>query len=267
MAMRERRNIPKILDLCDEFDVPITWATVGHLLLDACKPIGGRIHSEIPRLDPFENEFWKFSGDDWFAHDPGTDLKQDPEWYALDLVRDILGRKTRHEIGCHTFSHIDCRDGVCPPNVMEAELRECQRIANSMKIDLRTFVHPAHTVGNIATLQKEGYVSFRTDEKNTLGYPIYRGKRLWELQSTMELTHRFNWSIDYHVKRNKIIVKRAMKNHSLCLFWFHPSASDVFVEKILPELFGCLKQLGDKILLTTTGSYVDWLNVNTPKND
>lgn len=259
MAKRERRNIPKILDLCDEFNVPITWATVGHLFLETCNPIAGRIHSEIPRLVPFENEFWKFPGGDWFAHDPGTDLKQDPEWYASDLVRDILGRKTSHEIGCHTFSHIDCRDDVCPPDLLRAELSACRQIAKKYGILLRSFVHPAHAVGNLGVLSEYGFTSFRTDNRNVLGYPIAHGNGLWELEQTAEFAFRPGWSVDYHISRYRSILRRAIKTNTICVFWFHPSFSEVVVETIFPEIFRFIRD-HHEFRVCTTDEYITFLN-------
>jgi len=36
MAKRSRTNFPLLIELFDRYDVPITWAVVGHLLLHSC---------------------------------------------------------------------------------------------------------------------------------------------------------------------------------------------------------------------------------------
>src|SRR5262245_48197083 len=36
MGDKERHNVPLILRLSDEYSIPITWATVGHLFLETC---------------------------------------------------------------------------------------------------------------------------------------------------------------------------------------------------------------------------------------
>ena len=51
LAAVERKNIPKILDGCEEFGIPVTWATVGHLFLNSCSRKGGRVHGDIKRLN------------------------------------------------------------------------------------------------------------------------------------------------------------------------------------------------------------------------
>ena len=86
----------------------------------------GMAHPGMLRPPYFENEFWRYRSGDWYEHDPCSSVEQAPEWYAPDLIRDILSAKVKHEIACHTFSHIDCSDKHCPPELMEAELAECQ---------------------------------------------------------------------------------------------------------------------------------------------
>lgn len=257
MARRERQNIPQILDLCDRFNIPVTWATVGHLLLDNCHRQDGKIHPEIPQIPEFENDYWKFAGQDWFEHDPGTDLARDPEWYAADLVKDILGRETKHEIGCHTFSHIDCRDEVCPPELMRAELQACRKLAKELEITLESFVHPGHTIGNLDVLAAEGFTNFRTDYRNVLGYPKKHKNELWEFEQTAEFVYRKEWSLDYNIYRYIAIIKRAIKSKTVCVFWFHPSFDPVIIEKILPMVFQYIDKNKDKIWVTSNSEFLE----------
>jgi len=121
LARRERRNLPVLLKYCDHYNIPITWATVGHLFLESCKKINGVEHPDIVQLSGYENKYWKFTGNNWFEYDPCSNYKDAPEWYAPDLIDLILKSKTLHEIGCHTFSHIDCRDEVCSDEVFRSE--------------------------------------------------------------------------------------------------------------------------------------------------
>src|SRR5438105_4494715 len=48
-ARQGRRNLGALLDLFDQYELPITWATVGHLFLDRCSRSHGRAHPELPR--------------------------------------------------------------------------------------------------------------------------------------------------------------------------------------------------------------------------
>ncbi len=259
-ARIERENVPKILSLCEEYNIPITWATVGHLFLEDCKSENGKTHSKLPRLKNFENDYWRYLGIDWFEYDPCTNFREAPEWYAPDLIEMILNSRVKHEIGCHTFSHIDCRDEVCPPKLFEAEINECKKAAAQFGIELKSFVHPGHTIGNLDKLAELGFTSFQSDPGNILGYPVRHMNGLWELRRTYEFVWREDWSINYHIYRYHKIVDRAIKSNTICNFWFHPSFDTKFVLFVLPALFEYIHSKRDEIFISTVGSYVDWLN-------
>ena len=259
-AELERKNVPVILELCEKFNIPVSWMTVGHLFLENCSKENGIPHADLPRLAHFENEFWKFEGDDWFEYDPCSNYKDAPEWYAPDLIEMILQSKVKHEIGCHTFSHIDCRDGVCPAGLFEAEVKECQKIAAKFNIELKSFVHPGHTIGNLDKLAEMGFTSFQSDPGNILGYPVRHKNGLWELKRTYEFVYRKDWSIDYHIYRYKKIIERAIKNHSVCNFWFHPSFEERFLLEIMPTIFSYLDSQRKNVFITTVQNYINWLN-------
>lgn len=262
MAHIERNNIPQIVKLCEDFDIPITWATVGHLFLEKCSRENGSAHPGIPRLRPFENDYWRFEGADWFEHDPYSDYRQAPEWYCPDLIEQIVSSPVAHEIGCHTFSHIDCRDEICPPALLKAELEECKRLAGRLGLELKSFVHPGHTIGNLDVLAQAGFTSFRTDYRNVLGYPKKHANGLWEFEQTAEFVLRKGWSIDYHIHRYRTIIQRAMHSNTVCVLWFHPSFDPVAGEQILPAVFSFIRENKEQIWVTTHGKYVDWLERN-----
>jgi hypothetical protein len=259
-ALIERENIPEILSLFDMFNIPITWATIGHLFLESCNRIDGIAHTEMPHLNHFENDFWKFNSGDWFQNDPATDFKTDPAWYCPDLIKMIIDAKVKHEIGCHTFSHIDCRDSICPPNVFDWEILACKEAARPYGIELKSFVHPAHTIGNIDRLQAHGFTSFRTDIENVLAFPVRHDSGVWEIKNTASLYLRKDWSIKYHIFRYKKIIDRAILSNTVCCLWFHPSVEREFVDRIMPELLRYIDLRREEILISTTADYIDWVN-------
>lgn len=256
-AKLERKNTVKILELCDHYGIPITWATVGHLFLEKCEKNHGLAHHEILRLSNFENEFWKFSGNDWFEYDPCSNLENAPEWYCPDLIDAILNSKVKHEIGCHTFSHIDCRDEVCPKDVFDAEINLCKELATQKGIKLNSFVHPGHTIGNLDNLANHGFTSFQTDPGNILGYPIKHKNGLWELKRTYEFSYRPDWSLNYHIYRYKKIIDRAIESKTVCNFWFHPSFDERFLEGVLPEIFSYINSRKEVVLISTVSDFLN----------
>jgi peptidoglycan/xylan/chitin deacetylase (PgdA/CDA1 family) len=261
-ARLERDNVPKILKLCEMYDIPISWATVGHLFLESCTKENGKPHNNLNRLPHFENNFWKYNGRDWFEYDPCSNYKDAPEWYAPDLIEQILNSKVKHEIGCHTFSHIDCRDDICAPELFEAEINECKKEASKLGLELKSFVHPGHTIGNLNKLADLGFTSYQTDPGNVLCYPIKHINGLWELKRTYEFVYRKDWSIDYHVYRYKKIIDRAIINNSICNFWFHPSLNKRFLKHIMPEIFRYLNCVNNITMIRTVVDYLNFIDIN-----
>jgi hypothetical protein len=255
-----RKNIPRILNLCEEYRIPITWAAVGHLFLSGCDKNGHLAHSHMQRIPYHENDYWKYDRGDWFDDDPCSDWNKSPEWYAPDLVKIILGTNVKHEIACHTFSHIDCSDKFCTPSVLASEVQDCKKSASLYGVDMKTFVHPGHTIGNLKTLYELGFKSFRTDYMNVLDHPQMHDSGLWEFKSTMEFVYKREWSIDYHVHRYTEIIDRALASHRLCLFWFHPSIDSTFVREIMPRIFSYVNSSRQILWVTTIQEYVSWLD-------
>lgn len=84
-----RDAIRGLLDLFEEFDISATWATVGALLM--AQPGAQRRHRMI--------------ADSRFDDIPAGDHLSAPDWYAEDILDDILNCSVPQEIGCHTLTH------------------------------------------------------------------------------------------------------------------------------------------------------------------
>jgi len=265
LARRERSNIPKLIELSEKFGIPVTWGTVGHLMLEECKNTGPVPHPELERFPYFENEYWKFNKGDWFDDDPCSSLSTAPEWYAPDLIKLILGSKEGHEIGCHTFSHISCSDAICKPGVLNGELKASQMAASPFGINLESFIFPGHTMGNYDTIRAAGFTSIRTNFINTLGYPYLHPNGLWEHKSTMELGYNKIFSVKQNLRRYKTIIDKCISNHQVCNFWFHPSFDEININTILPEVFKILQANNRRLWITTMKNYTNWVNTQTKR--
>jgi hypothetical protein len=260
LGVQTRINLPVILELCDKYEIPITWATVGHLFLNKCLPAGGIKHPNLSRLPYFNNEFWEFQTGDWFDHDPCTDEITDPAWYGSDLIDSILSRRIKHEIGCHTFSHIDCSDERCPQRVFEDEIKECLSWGQARGITQKSFVHPGHQIGHLKDLVELGFESYRTDNGNWLGSPRKDITGLWELKNTAEITLHNNWSKTFHNYYYQKIIEKAIMHHKTAVLWFHPSCPADMLEQVMLPLFAFLNSKKDDIWITTHSQYTDYLN-------
>lgn len=259
MALQARGNLPRLIRTFEEYRIPVTWATVGHLMLSSCN---GRSHSWMRRIPYFENKRWLFDHGDWFEHDPCTSWEKARAWYAPDIVEAILDSRAGHEIGCHTFSHIDMSDEKCPREVAEDEIRACVDAAAEWGLTLKSFVFAGGTYGNFEVLEEYGFTNYRRKLAHDLSYPGFDEQGLVVLPSSAELNDDgCGWSRDYHINRLIKYLDRATRTRTVCHFWFHPSMVPWFVYDVLPPVMRHAATLRDKGVLwtQTMGSTADMI--------
>lgn len=146
-----REIVDGLLALFAKYDVSVTWATVGHLFLDACEERGGVKHADMPR--PSHSWFER----DWYEFDPCKDLRAEPLWYGRDMVEKILAAEPKHDVGSHSFSHVIFGDEGCTREVAEAEVRKCVELAGELGVKLESFVFPRNQLGHLDVLSEHGF--------------------------------------------------------------------------------------------------------------
>lgn len=252
MAELGRANVPEILAVFEKHQMPGTWAVAGHLFLESCTTANGRAHPEAARPPHFENEFWKFSGGDWFDADPSSDWRRDPAWYAPDLVQAILAAQPRQEIACHTFSHVDFSSDVCPPNVADSELSECCRVAHQVGVELRSMVFPGNLPGNLDSLKRYGFTCYRVDTGYELDYPASDEHGLWRIPMSACIQKPSDaWGDSLWINTLKRYVDVAIETGALCHFWLHPCTEANNVARILPAVLEHVDSRRDEVRVTT----------------
>lgn len=152
----ERQHIDRLLDLMDTYEIPTTWAIVGHLFLDSCAPVDGVKHPEIVRPD------YEWMDGDWFDQDPCLDLQRAPTWYAPDLVDRILASNVPHEIASHSFSHVVVGDPGCSEACLDSELKACRALAEARGIQLDSMIFPTNSVGHLDVVRRNGFLAYRS---------------------------------------------------------------------------------------------------------
>lgn len=151
----ERQIVDAILDLFAMCGISATWAVVGHLFLEGCRPVEGRKHPDVIR----PNYVW-FQGD-WFDPDPTSDVETDPMWYAPDIIKRITRATPSQEIGCHSFSHLMVGEEGCSASAFASDLDACSQAAGNHDIRLQSFVFPRNSVGHLDVLADHGYRAYR----------------------------------------------------------------------------------------------------------
>ena len=162
---RTRQNIEGLLALLDRYDIPATWAFVGHLLLDSC----GR---EAPGADPHPDVLTaEFSWYDhqWHHHDPASDREAAPFWYGDDILDLVREAKPGHEVGCHTFSHLPLNDPAVSHDIALSQIRKCCELALGRRLRLESFVYPRNRVAHLDVLAQEGFTNYRGPERSWYG--------------------------------------------------------------------------------------------------
>jgi len=156
-SLAERQQIKRFLALLDQYEIPATWAMVGHLMLDGCvRDHHGRAHAETM---PHAQYSWYPR--DWYSCDPCTDGSLAPGWYGLDILEWIRSTRVRHEIGSHSFAHIVFGDPECSVSAAEADIKAAVEAAASKGITLNSFVFPRNQVGHLETLKRLGISAYR----------------------------------------------------------------------------------------------------------
>ena len=156
-SLPERQQIRRFLALLDEYEIPVTWAMVGHLMLDGCARDGkGHAH---PETMPHARYSWYPR--DWYSCDPCTNVSLAPGWYGPDILEWIRAARVRHEIGSHSFAHILFGDPECSVSMAEADLKAAMEAAASKGITLNSFVFPRNRVGHLETLKRLGISAYR----------------------------------------------------------------------------------------------------------
>lgn len=157
MFERTRELSKRLLALCGDFGIRSTWAVVGHLMLDGCRSHNGVSHPEFVRPG-----FDWFAGD-WLKDDPCADVRSAPNWYAPDLVEDILNCNAPQEVGCHGFVHVPAGAKGCTRECFASDLEAAIGAAETWGIELRSYVYPLNSVAHVDVLGAHGFTSFRGD--------------------------------------------------------------------------------------------------------
>ncbi len=240
--------IAALLELFDRHEVPVTWALVGHLLLDGCdRGAGGLAHPEMPR----PRHRW-LEGD-WYRHDPCGPADRHPAWYQPRLAQLILAAAVPHDIGCHGFSHVIIGDAGCDAETARAEMQAAAAAVESATgVRPTSFVFPRNSIGHLSTLRDARFRIYRELDRSWMERaPVPEAVRkllrildlflpivppavepsevlpgLWSVPGSMLLTRAegFRRLIPAALRSNKAIggIERAIRTGRIFHLWFHP---------------------------------------------
>jgi len=229
---RERGNFPLLLEIFERCAFPITWATVGHLFLERCSRTShGLAHPEMPR--PPRNASW---AGDWYMHDPCTNYHEDPLWYAPDLIAQILESRVPHEIGTHSFSHIDFSPACSNATLVRRELEESAIAMRRFGVTPRSLVYPFNRMGHMYhdVLADMSITAVRHRDRHIrLSYPERMPSGVYKFYESMNLRRPKHYR---YLDKVKIFIEAAVARCAAFHLWFHPSDPRSVVETELPDI-------------------------------
>lgn len=250
-AENARRNFDYLLSLFEDFQVPITWATVGHLFLNCCdRNEKGIAHNDMPR--PSINRRWE---GDWYKHDPCTDIKKDPLWYATDLIEKIINSKIEHEIGTHTFSHIEFSSEGINDNLVGKEIQKSKEAMQRYGLVPRSLVFPFNIINYdyLDLFHREGIVAVRHRDKMVrLSYPERTNSGVYKIYESMNL--RIPEHYDY-LSKAIIFIEKAIERKASYHIWFHPSDPIEYFKYPLQAILNFLSKERNKNNIWITTMY------------
>lgn len=169
--LNTRKVIPRMLELFDEYDVHVTWATVGMLFHRNKEELMANAPSVKPGYYAENLSAWRYIE----TVGIGNDEEKDPFHYAPSLIQQIL-RTPHQEIGTHTFTHYYCNEQGQTVEAFREDLRAARRIASQWRIELRSLVFPRNQFNDdyLRVCFEEGITSVRS---NPLDW-------FWNIQST-----------------------------------------------------------------------------------
>ncbi|MFW6384983.1 MAG: polysaccharide deacetylase family protein [Halodesulfurarchaeum sp.] len=140
-----REGWKTLLDLLSEYQIPATWAVVGHLFLEECD---GR-HADHP------------TPPGWFDREQG-EWKDRPDLrFGGSLITKLLNADVGHDVGSHSFSHVVFDDPRITREIVAAELAAAADAADRYGVEFESFVFPRNAVGYRDVLADAGYTVYR----------------------------------------------------------------------------------------------------------
>jgi peptidoglycan/xylan/chitin deacetylase (PgdA/CDA1 family) len=177
-----KRLMPLLLDIFKEYDVKVTFATVGFLFAEN----KNEMISYCPQTKP---EYEDKSLTPYEGHFDLMEKLEDYEKYhfAPELI-DLIRSYSYHEIGSHTFSHYYCQENGTTHTAFEDDLKAAISIAKARGVSLSSLVFPRNQFNQeyLDILYRNSIVVYRGNPNNWI-YNRANNRLLKKLQRPLRL--------------------------------------------------------------------------------
>lgn len=268
-----RQAVPEMLKLFAEFDIAVTWATVGFLFAKSKDELNDYKPRVLPeyenkKLSPYEENVGLSENDDLFH-------------FAPSLIQNIKDTQ-RQEIGTHTFSHYYCLENGQNAETFSADIDRAVAIAeeNDVKISSIVFPRNHHNQEYDDVLLKHGINCLRGNQPewmyrlgeggasnkfqrlgrladshfNLAGRHLIDWSEIWANPKIADVRAGYflrpaqtkrKWIDDLRFRRLKNSIEAAAKNGKIIHLWWHPHNFGVNLENNLAFLRRVLEVFRD----------------------
>ncbi|HYC85035.1 MAG TPA: polysaccharide deacetylase family protein [Chryseosolibacter sp.] len=169
--LNTREIIPRMLSLFGEYEVHVTWATVGMLFHETRADLLANLPSARPAYQHYALSAYQYIDREGI----GTDEAADPFHFAPSLIRQVA-QVPHQEIGTHTFAHYYCNEAGQTAQQFRADLQAAKRAAARFERKLTSLVFPRNQFNDqyLKVCFEEGITAVRS---NPLDW-------FWNIQST-----------------------------------------------------------------------------------
>lgn len=151
-----RRAIERMLDVFDEFEIAVTWATVGLLL---CKDQG----EMLERMQAFGLDKARPDVVAYIRNHVGKDVDSDPYHFGADILEGILNTK-HQELASHSFSHYGVQEPYASVDGFKADMQSMKQLFSDLDQPLCSHVFARNQM-------EESYIQVIADNN----FKAYRG--------------------------------------------------------------------------------------------
>ena len=185
---QEVKIVERLIALFEKYNIPVTWAVVGHLLEQDCGWKDGVPHPEYSR------PVYKDEKKDWFAQHPPRGELQDILWFdSKKIIDKIRNSSVLHEIGSHSYAHIIYGDKDIDHGNVIVDIENARRIHEKNNLPFDSFIFPRN---------KEGFYH----ELKSAGIKYFRGTTKRWFHSLPRTLERVGHLLDYFLFYNSVVV-------------------------------------------------------------
>ena len=175
--LNTRKAIPEMLQLFGEYNVHVTWASVGMLFHKNRENLLKAAPTLKPSYQNHELSAYGYMG----ANGIGLDESTDPFHFAHSIVQQII-KTANQELASHTFSHFYCNEAGQTVEQFRADLKAAQQSAALHGKKLSSLVFPRNQFNDdyLKVCFEEGFTSVRSNPADWF----------WHIESTQ---HESAW--------------------------------------------------------------------------